>query len=106
MKVNISYSVELEEVLSNAYSLLKTEKQKLKDRVEDASDTLNEPFEEDTLVQTLQAIKQYREATAKFDEKLAEINNILIGYAQILYQQTAKVEQQPQQQNTEENEQV
>lgn len=106
MKVNISYSVELEEVLSNAYSLFKTEKQKLKDRVEDASDTLSEPFEEDTLVQTLQAIKQHREATAKFDEKLAEISNILLGYAQIRYQQTAKVEQQPQQQNTEENEQV
>jgi hypothetical protein len=106
MKVNISYSVELEEVLSNAYSLLKAEKQKLKDRTEDASDTLNEPFEEDTLVQTLQAIKQYREATAKFDEKLAEISNILIGYAQILYQQTTQVEQQPQEQNTEENEQV
>ena len=106
MKVNISYSVELEEVLANAYSLLKTEKQKFKDRVEDVNDVLSKPFEEDTLVHTLQAIKQHREAAAKFDEKLAEISNILIGYAQIRYQQTAQAEQQPQQQTTEENEQV
>ena len=106
MKVNISYSVELDEVLANAYSLLKAEKQKFKDRVEGVNDALNEPFEEETLSRSLQAIRQHREAAAKFDEKLAEISNILLGYAQIRYQQKAQAEQQPQQPNTEENEQV
>jgi|15BtaG_2_1085339.scaffolds.fasta_scaffold01520_10 hypothetical protein len=106
MKVNISYSVELDEVLANAYSLLKAEKQKFKDRVEGVNDALSEPFEDDTLVRSLQAIKQHREAAAKFDEKLAEISNILLGYAQIRYQQKAQAEQQTQQPNTEENEQV
>ena len=104
MKVNISYSVQLEEVLTSAYNLLKSEKQKLKEKTEKPLEILDKPFEDNTLVDNLQAIKNYREATVKFDEKLAEISNILLGYAQILYQQAAPEPQSEKKQNTGENE--
>ena len=105
MKVNISYSVELEEVLSSAYLLFKREKQKLKDKTENAIKILDKPFEEDTLIQTLQSIEDYRKASSQFNEKLNEINNILVGYAQIRYKETPPP-MQSQGQNTEENEQI
>ena len=32
-------------------------------------------------------MKNYREASTRFDEKLVEISNILVGYANIRYKQ-------------------
>ena len=103
MKVNISYSVDLEEVLPSAFSLYEKELKKLKKATELASKSLEKPFDDESLIQTLGSIKEYREASHKFDEKLVEISNILVGYAQIRYKQDAVSDQTQEQQKEEEN---
>ena len=87
MKVNISYSVDLDEVLADAYSFYKKESEKLKETSKETLSTLDKPFSDDGLFETLQAMKNYREASTRFDEKLVEISNILVGYANIRYKQ-------------------
>jgi hypothetical protein len=97
MKVNISYTVELEEVLPSTFSLYKDELKKFKKVSDEAFDTLESPFSEEHLIECLESIRKYSEASSKFNQKLAEINNILIGYAGIRYKQdVADVDQQKQ----------
>jgi hypothetical protein len=89
MKVNISYSVDLEEVLSSAFSLYKQESARAEKSYEELKNGLGNNIEDDNLIEALQAIQKYRESSQRFHEKLLEINNILIGYAQIRYKQDA-----------------
>ena len=87
MKVNISYSVDLDEVLTDAFSFYVKESEKLKETSKETLSKLAKPFSDDSLFEVLQAMKNYREASSRFDEKLVEISNILIGYANIRYKQ-------------------
>ena len=93
MKVNISHSVDLDEVLSSTYSFYKKESERLKETASETLSRLERPFDDDGLGEVLQAIKNYREASKRFDEKLVEISNILIGYANIRYKLQAPPEQ-------------
>ena len=76
MKVNISHSVDLDEVLSSTYSFYKKESERLKETTSETLSRLERPFDDDGLGEVLQAIKNYREASQRFDEKLVEISNI------------------------------
>lgn len=94
MRVNISYSVELDSVLEEIQLLYLREHDKMRIAVQEAENTLAEEFSEKKLTIILQAIKDYKNAMASFDVKLTEINNILNGYNSIL-QETAAAEHQP-----------
>jgi len=101
MRVNISYSVELEEVLENVWKLYCLEKEKLEDKTQELDLVLNHQFTDEELGQVSKAIQEYRLTIASFDAKLAEISNILTGYYTIKYnpepgldqQETSEIEQ-------------
>jgi len=103
MKVNISRSVDLDEVLSSTYSFYREESEKLKEVSRETLSKLERPFDDDRLGETLQAIRNYREASQRFDEKLVEISNILVGYANIRYKQQPPPEQAEEVEREEEN---
>tara|TARA_B100001769_G_C21640521_1_gene357425 strand:+ start:159 stop:530 length:372 start_codon:yes stop_codon:yes gene_type:complete len=84
MRVNLSYSVELEEVLAELSSLFAREKEKfiIADRV--VMDTLKDKFTDDNLRDVFNALEEYKEALFNFDVKLGEIQQILKGYHDIV----------------------
>jgi len=101
MRVNISYSVELEQVLEKVWELYHHEKEKLDDKLKDLDLILNHKFVDEELGGVSKAIQEYRLAMTSFDIKLAEISNILNGYYAIKY----AAEVTPNQQETSETEQ-
>ena len=54
MKVNISRSVDLDEVLSSTYSFYREESEKLKEVSRETLSKLERPFDDDRLGETLQ----------------------------------------------------
>ena len=94
MRVNISYSVELEEVLERLWTLYHSEKEKLDNKMQEVHSTLVNQFSDEDLGQIAKAIQQYRAAMASFDVKLAEISNILSGYYAIKYNPVPALEQE------------
>ena len=91
------------EVLPNTFSLYKDELKKFKNASDEALEALSRPFSEEHLMDSLESIRKYSEASSKFNQKLAEINNILIGYAQIRYKQDAADVDQQERQKEEQN---
>ena len=84
MRVNLSYSVELEDVLAELTVLFSREKEKfiLADRV--AMNTLKDEFTDDRVQELNNTIEKYKEAIFNFDVKLSEIQQILKGYHDII----------------------
>ena len=80
MRVNISYSVELEDVLEELKLLYQREYTKMRLVVSKSEKSLNQSYTEKNLSEIAMALEDYRKAMASFDVKLAEISNILSGY--------------------------
>ena len=83
MRVNVSYSVELEDVLSEVQQLYKRENSKLEEVLSLAERSLEQKYTDKNLSEIALAIEDYREAIANFDIKLGEIASILGGYVSI-----------------------
>jgi len=83
MRVNISYSVELEDVLDNISALYTRENLKLKDKIDEVNKVLSEQYYEQGIGELIFSIKEYRVAMSEMDLKLNEIVGILRGYQQI-----------------------
>jgi len=83
MRVNLSYSVELEEVLPEVGGLFAREKEKFIIADNKAMNTLKETFNDDNAREIVSAIEEYKAALFNFDVKLGEIQEILKGYHEI-----------------------
>jgi hypothetical protein len=83
MRVNISYSVELEDVLEELKLLYQREYTKMRLVASESEKSLNQNYTEKNLSEIAMALEDYRKAMASFDVKLAEISNILNGYHSI-----------------------
>jgi hypothetical protein len=86
MRVNIAYSVELEDVLENVQHIFLKSEESLRNKAERYTRILMDKYTDENLGEVLKTIDEYKVAMAKFDLKLSEINNILIGYYQMKYQ--------------------
>ena len=87
MKVNIAYSVELDEVLSNTFEVLAKERETTVKILNESLQRLSVPFDDNNLMSSLETLTKCRETLAKLDIKLGEIYNVLLGYGQIRYKQ-------------------
>lgn len=83
MKVKISYSVNLEEVMGLIKRVYAAETVKYNYVREKARVILHSDFDESQISTVLLHIKQLREAMASMDLTLAEMGNMLMGYEQI-----------------------
>tara|TARA_R110002074_G_scaffold89060_1_gene195877 strand:+ start:797 stop:1156 length:360 start_codon:yes stop_codon:yes gene_type:complete len=90
MRVNIAYSVELEDVLENVQHIFLKSEESLRNKAEHYTRILMDKYTDENLGEVLKTIDEYKAAMAKFDLKLSEINNILIGYYQMKYQPQAQ----------------
>lgn len=87
MKVNISYSVALEEVLPLVEKLYKENKKEFNSTFSSAATIIESSFTDEQLQAILLNIKKMRVGLVKFDTKLEECVNIIGGYQQIINQQ-------------------
>ena len=85
MRVNISYSVELEEVLENLKILYVREENNLHKKLKAAQQTLKGEYSDEKIGEIAAALKEYRTHLSSFDTKLIEILNIVDGYFKIRY---------------------
>ena len=90
MRVNIAYSVELEDVLENVQHIFLKSEETLRNKADHYTRILMDKYTDENLGEVLKTIDEYKVAMAKFDLKLSEINNILIGYYQMKYQPQAQ----------------
>ena len=86
MRVNISYSVELTELLNHLYNLYTVEETSFRLEAQQLHEVLGKSYTEEDLLSIIQAIKGYRELITSFDIKLSELANILDGYYKIKYE--------------------
>jgi len=84
MKVNISYSVALEEVLPLVEKLYKENKKEFNGTFSSAATTVESSFTDEQLQAILLNIKKMRVAMVQLDEKLEECVSILGGYQKII----------------------
>ena len=85
MRVNISYSVKLTELLNHLHGLYVVEETNLRLQAAKLHETLSKSYTDEDLLSIIQAIKNYRDLLASFDIKLSEIANILDGYYKIKF---------------------
>ena len=102
MRVNVSYSVELEDVLKEVHQMYVREKAKLEDSLGSVERSLEQKYTDKNLSEILHAVEEYRNAIGDFDIKLTEMAAILSGYSSLKEQLKAP----PQQQNPGESEQT
>ncbi len=86
MKVNVTYSVELDEVLNEVLYLYCRQKNTLQTKLDEAHKILSNRYEDQKLGEVLASLQHQRAALAMFDLKLEEIHNILLGYQKIKVQ--------------------
>ena len=92
MRVNISYSVKLDELLSHLHRLYAVEETNFRLQVEKLHEILGKSYNDEELVAIIQAIKNYRELIASFDVKLSEMSSILDGYYKIKFEPSVSIE--------------
>jgi len=80
MRVNISYSVDLEEVLDELHSLYIRESNRLQSIAVKANVKLKEKYTDKNLSDVKLTVEELKLAVDNFSIKLAEIDNILSGY--------------------------
>ena len=83
MKVNIRYTVNLDEVLKEMSSLYYKSLDKLDEKLDIYNHLLENKFEESNLDNIIQALTQNVQFYHDHQTKLSEILNILIGYKNI-----------------------
>tara|TARA_R110000824_G_scaffold8737_1_gene39519 strand:- start:3464 stop:3778 length:315 start_codon:yes stop_codon:yes gene_type:complete len=101
MKVSLSYSVPLDNVLTTVNKLYVERKMEFDKKY----NSLQCEFSEDRLQLLLKNIREIRLSLTEFDNGLGDINDILQGYQKIINGETQPPEQpleQPQQQPPEE----
>ena len=86
MKVNVNYSVALEEVLPLVETLYGKNKKKFDDVFLPAIKDIGSVFIEERLQGSLLNIEELRRAMLEFDASLADITSILGGYQAIINQ--------------------
>jgi hypothetical protein len=96
MRVNVSYSVDLDEVLREVQELYLREKNKLEEKLELVEHSLMQNYTDKNLSEIILAVEEYRKVIVNFDLKLAEISNILSGYTSI----KERIKNPPRQQET------
>ena len=89
MKVNISYAVELDEVLENVRHLLLKAEKSFAVKEEKYMHVLRSEYTDQSLGEVSATIAEYRTALLGLETQLAELNNILAGYYQYKYQPAA-----------------
>ena len=89
MKVNVSYSVEVEEVLDTIQEIYNKNKIKFEEEYKSAQDALAESFTDEKLQSALLNFKKIRVAMAEYDVKLEELNAMAAGYQKLLNGQFA-----------------
>ena len=94
MKVNISYSVELDEVLENVQHLFLKTEETLREKETDYTLVLKKEYTDENLGEVIKTIDEYRETLAKFDLKLGEVMNILLAYYRLKYQPQEPIPQE------------
>ena len=99
MKVNVSYSVALEDVLDEVRQLYTRERAKLEDKLEIIERSLEQEYTDKNLNEIIIAIDEYRMAIGSFDLKLVEMDNILTGYRDLQIKLRAAQESTQENQN-------
>jgi len=102
MRVNVSYSVNLEEVLEEVQNMYFREVIKLEDKTRQSKKILDQVYTDKNISEIVISIQNYRDAIASFDLKLTELSGILNGYYNIKHnpapdvdsQETKEIEQQ------------
>lgn len=83
MKVNLSYTVSIEEVLDNVrYLFIKTEED-YREKEEHLLGILKGDYTDANIGEVATALADYKKILAGLEAKLSEINNILSGYYQL-----------------------
>jgi hypothetical protein len=95
MKVNISYSVELDEVLASVQETFIKEHTKYVSVSSGAANVLNQDYTDENVSALLEAINAYKRAMVDLDGKLTEIGGILVGYQRIKYQELVPAAPEP-----------
>ena len=87
MKVNISYSVDIEDVLENLFRLYSAQHKKLEKELAEANKILGslENYKDENISNLAQAIIQCKDSIATYDIKLSETINILNGYYKLKF---------------------
>ena len=83
MRLNLSYSVDIEELLSEISILYMREKHKLETLASESHKVLRENYTDKNISEVLTCMDDYRRALASFDVKLSEMTGIIKGYASI-----------------------
>tara|TARA_R110000824_G_scaffold134691_7_gene297736 strand:+ start:7321 stop:7617 length:297 start_codon:yes stop_codon:yes gene_type:complete len=83
MRVNVQYSVELDEVLSELQLLYIRESNKLQSVATKSNLKLKEKYTDRNLSEIGITMEEYRQAVDNFSIKLVEMSNILNGYDSI-----------------------
>ncbi len=83
MKVNISYTVDLEDVLDEMTSLYHKSLSKLDDKLNVYDNRLCHDFKESQIDQIIMALEHNLESYEEHQTKIAEVLNILQGYKNI-----------------------
>ena len=99
MKVNVSYSVALEDVLDEVRQLYTRERAKLEDKLEIIERSLEQEYTDKNLNEIIIAIDEYRMAIGSFDLKLVEMDSILTGYRDLQIKLRAAQESTQENQN-------
>ncbi len=90
MKVNISYSVALEEVLPLVQKLYKEHKKEFNSTFSTAATIVESSFSDEQLEAIVGSINKMRLGMVKFDTKLEECVNMIGGYHNIIHQEVAQ----------------
>tara|TARA_Y100001963_G_C6635958_1_gene378578 strand:- start:500 stop:799 length:300 start_codon:yes stop_codon:yes gene_type:complete len=83
MKVKVSYSVNIEQVMSLVKQIYNSAAPKHDKAYQDARLLLNSDFDESQISDVLLRIKSLRESMADMDLMLSEVGGMLLGYEQI-----------------------
>lgn len=84
MKVNVSYSVAVEEVLDTIQEIYNKNKIKFEEEYKNAQEALAGSFTDEKLQSALLNFKKIRVAMAEYDIKLEELNAMAAGYQKLL----------------------
>tara|TARA_R100001082_G_scaffold27289_1_gene13620 strand:- start:751 stop:1047 length:297 start_codon:yes stop_codon:yes gene_type:complete len=92
MKVKVSYSVDIEQVMSLIKQIYGSIAPKHDKAYQDARLLLSSDFDESQISDVLLKIKSLRESMADMDLMLSEVGGMLMGYEQICLSSEAAVE--------------
>jgi len=82
MKVNLSYTVDLEEVLDNTRFLFLKIEEDYREKEAYLVQILRDDYTDENIGKVASAITEYKKILVSLEEKLGELSNILVGYYQ------------------------